>query len=74
MADDAKFAKGICPECQRVISGRLLGHPATRMTRKVELLQHKNFTRTAPCNGGRKVVEAMLEVPREIPEDGDHDR
>ena len=53
--DRAKFGRGICPECQRVISGRRLG---ISLVPKIELLRHKNLTRSAYCNGGRKVVDA----------------
>jgi hypothetical protein len=57
--DRAKFGRGICPQCNRVISGRKLG---ISLVPKIELLRHKNLTRTAPCNGGRKVVDEMPEV------------
>jgi hypothetical protein len=56
----AEFARGICPECQRVVSGRIFG---LGLTPKIELLRHKNLTRTNWCNGGRKVVQAMVPVP-----------
>jgi hypothetical protein len=62
MGDDGKFGRAICPQCQRVISGRFIGYPFTDRPRKIELLRHKNLTRTAYCNGGRKVIDAMPEV------------
>lgn len=52
----ADYGRGICPECQRVISGLYLGIDR----RKIELKRHKNLTRTNWCNGGRKVVQAMM--------------
>jgi hypothetical protein len=50
----AEFAKGICPECQRTISGRTFG----RDGRKTELLRHK-APAGRPCNGTKRVVSVL---------------
>jgi hypothetical protein len=64
----AEYAKGICPDCKRVISGRATGIEADHADRRwVELRPHNREERSrhpVAClsRGGRRVVPRIRDV------------
>jgi HNH endonuclease len=54
-----KFGRAACPECQRVIGGRVLPGMDAKADGKIKLVRHKEPDGIEWCGGGRAIMQAI---------------